>query len=379
MRPIYLDYNATTPIDPEVAAAMLPYMREHFGNPSSSHWYGLEARKGVEKARRQVAALLDCSPSEVIFTSGGTESNNHAIKGSARALVRKGNHIITSAFEHPAVTEVCDYLAAGGSEITYVPVDTCGIIDVDALGKAITERTVLISVMHANNEAGTIQPIAEIARIARSRGILCHTDAAQSVGKIPVDTAALGVDLLSVAGHKLYAPKGIGALFIRKGIELEKFMHGAGHEQGRRAGTENVIEIAGLGMACEIAKRDLEVNRERMKRSRDRLEEGLLRAVENARVNGHPEKRLPNTFSVSFKGIDAGALLQAMEGLAASAGAACHGNSVELSRTLCAMTIPVEWARGTIRLSTGKFTTEGEVDRAVEIIASNVRRLRSKK
>jgi cysteine desulfurase len=379
MKPIYLDYNATTPIDFEVAAAMLPYIREHFGNPSSSHWYGLEARKGVEKARGQVAAMLNCSPSEIIFTSGGTESNNHAIKGAARLLERKKNHIIISSFEHPAVTEVCDYLAAGGFEITYVPVDDNGIIELDALEKAITERTVLISVMHANNEAGTVQPIAEIARIARGRGILCHTDAAQSVGKIPVDVAALGVDLLSVAGHKLYAPKGIGALFIREGIQLEKFMHGAGHEQGRRAGTENVIEIAGLGMACEIAKRDLAVNVERMKRSRDMLEEGLLRVVENARVNGHPEKRLPNTLSLSFKGIDAGALLQAMEGLAASAGAACHGNSVELSRTLCAMAVPVEWARGTIRLSTGKYTTQGEVDRAVEIIVSNVRMLRSKK
>ncbi|HET6490431.1 MAG TPA: cysteine desulfurase family protein [Syntrophales bacterium] len=377
MRPIYLDYNATTPIDSEVAAAMLPYMREHFGNPSSSHWYGLEARKGVEKARGQVAALLNCSPPEIIFTSGGTESNNHAIKGAARAPGRKGNHIVTSAFEHPAVTKVCEYLAAGGCEITYVPVDTRGIVNLEALKKAITERTILISVMHANNEAGTIQPIGEIARIARDRGILCHTDAAQSVGKIPVDVAALGVDLLSVAGHKLYAPKGIGALFIRDGIELEKFMHGAGHEQGRRAGTENVIEIAGLGMACEIAKRDLAANVDRMKRSRDRLEEGLLRAVEDARVNGHPEKRLPNTLSVSFRGIDAGALLQAMEGLAASAGAACHGNSVELSPTLCAMAVPAEWARGTIRLSTGKCTTQGEIDRALEIIATAVKRLRS--
>ena len=273
MKPIYLDYNATTPIDPEVAAAMLPYIREHFGNPSSSHWYGLEARKGVEKARGQVAALLNCSPAEIVFTSGGTESNNHAIKGAARAHRRRGNHIITSAFEHPAVTEVCEYLAADGFDITYVPVDTCGIINLDALEKAITERTILISVMHANNEAGTIQPVGEIARMARKRGILVHTDAAQSVGKLSVDVAELAVDLLTVAGHKLYAPKGIGALFVREGIELEKFMHGAGHEQGRRAGTENVIEIAGLGMACEAAKRDLAANMDRMKRTRDRLQE----------------------------------------------------------------------------------------------------------
>jgi cysteine desulfurase len=376
MKPIYLDYNATTPIDPEVAAAMLPYMREHFGNPSSSHWYGLEARKGVEKARGQVAAFLNCSPAEIVFTSGGTESNNHAIKGAARTLRRRGNHIITSAFEHPAVTEVCEYLAADGFDITCVPVDTFGIINLDALEKAITEETILISVMHANNEAGTIQPIGEIARIARKRGILVHTDAAQSVGKLTVDVAELAVDLLTVAGHKLYAPKGIGALFIREGIELEKFMHGAGHEQGRRAGTENVIEIVGLGRACEAAKRDLAANMDRMKRTRDRLQEGLLRAVADVRVNGHPDRRLPNTLSVSFKGIDAGALLEAMEGLAASAGAACHGNSVELSRTLRAMAVPVEWARGTIRLSTGKHTTLGEIDRAVEIIADAVRKVR---
>jgi cysteine desulfurase len=377
MKPIYLDYNATTPIDPEVAAAMLPYIRERFGNPSSSHGYGLEARKGVEKARGQVAALLNCSPAEIVFTSGGTESNNHAIKGAARALRKRGNHIITSAFEHPAVTEVCEYLAADGFDITYVPVDTCGIINLDALEKAITERTVLISVMHANNEAGTIQPIVEIARIGRKRGILVHTDAAQSVGKLSVDVAELAVDLLTVAGHKLYAPKGVGALYSREGVRLEKFMHGAGHEAGRRAGTENVIEIAGLGMACETAKRDLEANGERMRRTRDRLQEGILRSVAEVRVNGHPDRRLPNTLSVSIRGVEAGALLGAMEGIAASAGAACHGASVEVSRTLRAMGIPLEWARGTIRLSTGKYTTEGEVDRAIEIITGAVRILRN--
>jgi cysteine desulfurase len=377
MKPIYLDYNATTPIDPEVAAAMLPYIREHFGNPSSSHAFGIAARKGVENARRQVAELLNCSPAEVLFTSGGTESNNHAIKGAAGANRGKGNHIITSAFEHPAVTEVCEYLAADGYEITCVPVDAQGIIDVEALEKAITERTILVSVMHANNEVGTIQPIGEIARMARKRGILVHTDAAQSAGKIPVDAAGLGVDLLSVAGHKLCAPKGVGALYIREGVQLEKFMHGAGHETGRRAGTENVIGVAGLGAACDAAKRDLAANMDRMRRTRDRLEDGLLRAVAEVRVNGHPARRLPNTLSVSFRGVDAGGLLQSMEGLAASAGAACHGNSVELSRTLRALAVPIEWARGTIRLSTGKYTTEGEVDRVVEIIATAVKRLRA--
>jgi cysteine desulfurase len=377
MKPIYLDYNATTPIDPEVADAMLPCIHEHFGNPSSTHAYGIEARRIVERARGQTAALLNCAPAEVLFTSGGTESNNHAIKGAARALRGSGNHIITSAIEHPAVTEVCGYLAASGFEITFVPVDAAGVVEPDRLERAFTDRTVLVSVMHANNEVGTIQPIAEIARRARRRNILVHTDAAQSVGKIPVDVAELGVDLLSVAGHKLYAPKGVGVLYIRDGVRLEKFMHGAGHESGRRAGTENVVEIAGLGAACEAAMRVLEASGERMRRTRDRLQEGILRAVQEVRVNGHPVRRLPNTLSVSIRGVDAGALLGAMDGIAASAGAACHGASVEISRTLRAMGIPVEWARGTIRLSTGRYTTEDEADRAVEIIVSAVKRLRA--
>ncbi|NPV04348.1 MAG: cysteine desulfurase [Syntrophaceae bacterium] len=376
MKPIYLDYNATTPIDPEVAAAMLPCIREHFGNPSSAHVYGVEARRIVEEARGQVASLLGCRPGEVLFTSGGTESNNHAVKGAARALRRRGNHIVTSAVEHPAVMEVCHALSAEGFEVSVIPVDATGLVDLAALERAIGDRTVLVSVMHANNEVGTIQPVAEIARLARRRGVLVHTDAAQSVGKIPVDAADLGVDLLTVAGHKLYAPKGVGALYIREGVHLETFMHGAGHEAGRRAGTENVIGIAGLGAACEAARRDLDGNRERMRKTRDRLQDGLLRAVEGVRVNGHPEQRLPNTLSVSFRGLDAGALLAAMEGLAASAGAACHGASVEVSRTLRAMAVPLEWARGTIRLSTGKYTTEDEIDRAVEIIAGAVQQLR---
>lgn len=376
MKPIYLDYNATTPIDPVVAAAMLPCIRAHFGNPSSAHAYGVEARAIVEEARGQVASLLRCSPGEVLFTSGGTESNNHAIKGAARANRRKGNHLILSAVEHPAVTEVCESLSADGFEISAIPVDAAGLIDLAALERAIGDRTILVSVMHANNEVGTIQPIGEIARMARRREILVHTDAAQSVGKIPVDVAELGVDLLTVAGHKLYAPKGVGALYVREGVKLEKFMHGAGHESGRRAGTENVIGIAGLGAACAVAMRDLAANGDRMRGTRDRLQEGLLRAVSEVRVNGHPDRRLPNTLSVSFKGLDAGGLLGAMGGLAASAGAACHGASVEISKTLRAMAVPLEWARGTIRLSTGKVTSEGEVDRAVEIIAAAVRQIR---
>jgi cysteine desulfurase len=377
MKPIYLDYNATTPIDPEVAAAMLPCIRERFGNPSSAHVYGVEARRAVETARGQTAALLNGSPGEILFTSGGTESNNHAVKGAARALRGKGNHIITSAVEHPAVSEVCQSLSAEGFVVSVIPADATGLIDLAALERAIGERTILVSVMHANNEVGTIQPVGEIVRMARGRGILVHTDAAQSVGKIPVDVADLGVDLLTVAGHKLYAPKGVGALYIREGTRLATFMHGAGHESGRRAGTENVIGIAGLGKACEMAQRDLEATGDHLKRTRDRLQSGLLRAVGEVRVNGHPEKRLPNTLSVSFREVDAGVLLGSMEGLAASAGAACHGASVEVSKTLRAMGVPLEWARGTIRLSTGKYTTEDEIDLAVDIIASAVKRLRT--
>jgi len=379
MKPIYLDYNATTPIDTEVAAAMLPCMREHFGNPSSAHAYGVVARTIVEKARGQAASLLNCSPGEVLFTSGGTESNNHAVKGAARANRHRGNHIVTSAVEHPAVAEVCASLSAEGFDVSVVPVDAAGLIDLAALERAIGERTILVSVMHANNEVGTIQPIGEIVRMARKRGILVHTDAAQTVGKIPVDVADLGVDLLTVAGHKLYAPKGAGALYIREGVRLATFMHGAGHEAGRRAGTENVVGIAGLGAACEVAGRDLEANGERMRKTRNRLQEGIVNAVTEVRVNGHPEKRLPNTLSVSFRGLDAGTLLGSMEELAASAGAACHGASVEISKTLKAMGVPLEWARGTIRLSTGKYTTEGEADRAVNIIAEAVNRLRGRK
>jgi len=376
MKPIYLDYNATTPVDPEVAAVMLSCMREVFGNPSSAHAYGVEARRVVEAARAQAAELLNCGPGEILFTSGGTESNNHALKGAARANRHRGNHIVTSAVEHPAVSEVCQSLAMEGFEVSVIAVDSTGLVDLAALERALGERTILVSVMHANNEVGTVQPIGEIARMARGRGILVHTDAAQSVGKLPVDVSALGVDLLTVAGHKLYAPKGVGALYIREGVRLATFMHGAGHESGRRAGTENVIGIAGLGKACEIAKRDIGPAGDRMKRSRDRLQEGILRDVPDVRVNGHLDRRLPNTLSVSFRGLDAGALLGSMEGLAASAGAACHGTSVEVSKTLRAMGVPLEWARGTIRLSTGKYTTDEEVDRAIDIIAGAVKKLR---
>jgi cysteine desulfurase len=376
--PIYLDYNATTPIAREVAKAMTPYLYEHFGNPSSSHPYGIIAKRAVETARAQVAGLLGCQPAEVIFTSGGTESNNYGIKGVAPGDRRRGNHIITSAVEHPAVTEVCNWLGTQGLRVTVLPVDEHGLVDPADLERAITPDTALVTVMHANNEVGTIQPIAELAEIAHRYGALMHTDAAQSVGKIGVNVEKLGVDLLSVAGHKVYAPKGIGALYVRSGVRLVKLMHGAGHESGRRPGTENVLEIAGLGQACEIASRDLETNRSHFQEKRDRLHQGLLRELgEGAiKLNGHPEKRLPNTLSLSFRGIEANTLLsQISEQVAASAGAACHADKVELSAVLEAMQVPVDWAMGTVRFSTGRGTSADLIDQAIEIVANGVRRL----
>lgn len=379
IHPIYLDYNGTTPHDPEVVAAMRPFLEDEFGNPSSSHWYGAKPKKAVETARRQVAELLHCRPDELFFTSGGTESNNHAIKGLARSLKAKGRHIITSAFEHPAVLEVCRHLAAEGFETTYVPVDGQGMVAPAAIEQAIRPDTVLITVMHANNEVGTVQPIAEIAGLAQSRGITMHTDAAQSLGKIPVDVAQLGVDLLSVAGHKLYAPKGIGALFVRQGVTLEKFCHGAGQEHNWRAGTENVLEIVGLGKACEIAARDLKNHMDHMRDMRDRLHQGILERLQDVRLNGHPVHRLPNTVSLAFKGTEANRLLEEI-GLevAASAGAACHADTVAVSHVLEAMRVPLEWAKGTLRFSVGRMTTAQEIDRAVEVVVRAVGRLREK-
>lgn len=375
--PIYLDYNGTTPHDPEVVAAMRPFLETEFGNPSSSHWYGSRPRQAVDTARRQVAALLNCTPSEVIFTSGGTESNNHAIRGMARRLKDKGNHIVTSNFEHPAVFEVCRYLKADGFETTYLPVSEDGLVSPEDVEKAIRGTTVLITIMHANNEVGTIQPIAEISRIAHEKGIAVHTDAAQSAGKIPTDVQQLGVDLLSVAGHKIYAPKGIGALYIRPPLAPEKFCCGAGQEMGWRAGTENVLEIVGLGKACEIARRDLEKNMAQMQFLRDRLHESLRRQLTDVRLNGHSERRLPNTASISFKGLEANRILEEIGGVvAASAGAACHSDLVEISHVLQALKVPLEWAKGTVRFSVGKMTTGEDIDEAIAAVVGAVNRLR---
>ncbi len=377
MKPIYLDYNGTTPLDPEVVAAMRPFLEEEFGNPSSGHLYAVKPRQALATARRQAAALLNCAPEEIIFTSGGTEANNWAIIGTARMLRDRGRHIVTSAFEHPAVLKVCAFLEKEHYEITHLPVGEDGLVDVADVRAALRPDTILITIMHANNEVGTIQPISEIAALARSRGIRIHTDAAQSLGKIPVDVHELGVDLISLAGHKLYAPKGVGALYIRQGVALETFMHGAGQEMGRRAGTENILEIVGLGKACEVAARNLEKNRRHMQTMRDRLHTAITSGLNEVRLNGHPEKRLPNTLSLSFRGLEANRILEAI-GLevAASAGAACHADNIEISHVLKAMAVPVEWAKGTLRLTTGRMTTAAEIDRAAEVVVQAVEAMR---
>ena len=372
MSDVYLDYNATTPIDPQVAEAMLPYIHGLFGNPSSGHSFGRAARQGVDRARRQVASLLEYGEDDLIFTSGGTEANNHAIKGVAGAYRNRGNHIITSAVEHPAVTEVCRYLEERGFEVTYLPVDEHGLVDPRQVEEVITSKTLLVTVMHANNEVGSIQPIAEIAEVAHRHGALMHSDCAQSVGKIPVRVDELGVDLLSIAGHKLYAPKGIGALYIRPDVRLEKLMHGANHEQDRRAGTENVIQMAGLGMACELIEQNLSQYARHMAEMRDRLEGGLLKSGMDVRVNGHLDERLPNTSSISFRGLEADRILANLSTVAASAGAACHSDQVEVSHVLAAMNVPLEYAMGAIRFSVGRFTTGEEIDRAVAEVSEVV-------
>lgn len=375
MKPIYLDYNATTPIDPEVAEAMLPYLNDYFGNPSSMHAYGIKTKQAVNEAREQLASLLGCRPAEVIFTSGGTESNNYAIKGAALANVHKGNHIITSQVEHPAVSEVCKYLTAKGFEVTYLPVDEFGMVKLKSLEAAIRPTTILITIMHANNEVGTIQPIRAIGELAKKHRILFHSDAAQSLGKIPVNIEALNVDLLSVAGHKLYAPKGVGALYVRKGVVLDKLMHGADHEMNLRAGTENVLEIVGLGKACELAARDLKKNSRHMKTLRDELFAGIRQLLPQTRLNGHPELRLPNTLSLSFPHVEANTLLAGLKEVAASAGAACHTDSIDISSVLTAMKVPENYAMGTIRFSTGKRSNSGEIKQAIKHIVREVNRL----
>ncbi len=370
---IYLDYNATTPHDLEVIEAMRPYLEDHFGNPSSSHAFGDNPKRAVAAARRAVAELIGAQPKEVVFTSGGTESNNYAIVGAARARKPRGNHVITSAIEHPAVLNTCAALEREGFEVTLLPVDAYGLVRVEDVKAALRPTTILVTVMHANNEIGTIQPVGEISAVAHAHGVLVHTDAAQTPGKIPVNVAELGVDMLAIAGHKLYAPKGVGALYVRSDLVLEHIMHGGGQEGGRRPGSENVLEIVGLGAACAVAARDLDTNARVMRRTRDLLHERLAAGAE-VRLNGHPELRLPNTLSLCFRNTNAAALLSAVyDTVAASAGSACHSGTVSVSPVIKALGVPEDWAMGTLRFSTGKFTTDAEVERAAEAIIAAYR------
>jgi cysteine desulfurase len=357
---IYLDYNASTPIDPVVAAVMKPLLADHFGNPSSGHWAAAPAKAVLEKARGQVATLLGCEENEIVFTSGGSEANNLALKGVYFARRDSGDHIITTRIEHPAIIEPCRFLERLGARITYLPVDRFGRVDPDDLSAAITPHTILVSIMHANNEVGTIQPIEACARIAREHGVPFHTDAAQSVGKIATDVNRLGVDLLSIAGHTLYAPKGVGALYVRSEVTLEPLIHGAGHESGRRAGTESAMLAAGLGKACELA-RDL-ASMDRIEVLRDHFWRELQSRFGNRLVlNGHPVHRLPNTLNVSFINCIGAEILKGLDGVAASTGSACHAGRIELSPVLEAMSVTPEVGMGAIRFSLGRATTREEI------------------
>lgn len=364
---IYLDFNASTPVAPEVADAMRAVMAEPFGNPSSDHWAGQPAKRALEKARTQVAGLLACKLDEVVFTSGGSEANNHALKGVFFAKGQAKAHFITTQVEHPSIINPCGFLERLGATVTYLPVDGYGHVDPDDVRRAITVETILISVMHANNEVGTIQPIAEIARIAREHDILFHTDAAQSVGKVATHVGELGVDLLSFAGHKLYGPKGVGALFVREHVRLEPLIHGAGHELGRRAGTENILLDVGLGSACETAQPWLGMESTRQLRD---LFWNLLQDAFGDQIvlNGHPTERLPNTLNVSFIGRVGSEILSRMENVAASTGSACHSGSLELSPVLKAMKVPPHIGMGAIRFSLGRTTTRDEINSTVALL-----------
>lgn len=380
---VYLDNNATTPVAPEVAEAMLAYLRGDFGNASSVHWYGQRARDAVEQAREQVARLIGAHPSEIIFTSGGTESDNMSVfgvVGAARPRKSSGvRHVITTAIEHPAVLYAARELESRGTAVTYASAGSGGVVDPGDVAEAIRPETVLITVMLANNEVGTLQPVAEIGRLARERGITLHTDAVQAVGKVPVNVEALGVDLLSLSAHKLYGPKGVGALYVRKGTTLEPLMHGGHHERDRRPGTENVPGIVGLGAAAEMAGRKLGEEAQRIAGLRDRLQAGVLGRLDGVRVNGDARHRQPNTLNVSFEGVKGESLVMALdlEGVACSTGAACSSGSTEPSHVLTAIGLSKDAARGSVRLSLGRYNTDADIDAALEAIPRVVERLRA--
>ena len=370
---VYLDYNATTPVDPRVAEAMWPFLGELFGNPSSLHSYGVDAKDAVATARAQVAGLLGCGADEVVFTSGGSESNNTAIKGVAFRLRQKGYHVITSLIEHSAVISPCKFLEELGFFVTYLPVDQYGRVSVKDVEAAIRPTTILISIMHANNEVGTIQPVAEIGKLARARGILMHTDAAQSAGKVPTLVNELNVDLLTLAGHKFYAPKGVGALYVRKGLEIEPLIHGASHESGRRAGTENVPLVVALGKACELAANELDSRWAQVITMRDYLYDNLKKMFgARLHMNGHPTERVPNTLNVSFEGFTGQELLLKIPEVAASTGSACHAQSREMSHVLRAMGVPERVGCGAVRFSLGQWTTASDIDQLLELLQLRV-------
>jgi len=379
MKRVYLDHNATTPVEPEVLDAILPYLREDFGNASSIHTPGQRARAAVEIAREQVAALIGARPQEIIFTSGGTESDNHAIFGTVSASQNPSPHVITSPTEHEAVLNSCQQLEKEGASLTYLSTNSEGLVDLRELRRAITPKTALITIMHANNEVGTIQPLEEIGRIAKEHKVSFHTDAVQSAGKVPIDVNLLGVDLLSLSGHKLCAPKGIGALYIRSGTRLQQLLYGGHHQRGFRPGTENVAGIVGLGKAAEIARTRLAEDEARIGALRDRLEQDLLQRVPQSRVNGGLAPRTPNTANILFYGIEAEALVIALDlqGLACSTGAACSSGAVEPSHVLIAIGLTPEEARSSIRLSLGRHTTQAEIERALETIPAAVAQLRA--
>lgn len=370
MRTIYLDYNATTPVAPDVFAAMAPFLAEHFGNPSSRHALGRAAHEALEDARVRLARLLAVHRDEIVFTSGGTESNNLALKGvAARYAPAATGHLVISAIEHPAVLQPARFLESQGYSLTIVGCDRQGVTDPTAVATAIRPDTILVSVMHANNEIGTIQPLRQIAEICRTAGVLLHTDAAQTVGRIPVRPRELGVDLLSIAGHKLYAPKGVGALYVRRGVDVEPLLHGAGHEGGLRAGTENVPSCVGLGQAATLAEKSLEQIQQQLTGLRDRLEQRLLGGVPAGLIiNGRGAERLPNTLSVSFPGVQGSQLLQRTVELCASTGSTCHGGAGAMSPTLAAIGLNAETAAGTVRLSLGRQTTEEDIERAASLL-----------
>jgi cysteine desulfurase len=377
-RIIYMDHSATTYVRREVVEAMAPYHIENFGNPSSIYSIARASKKAIDTARARVATALGAEPDEVYFTSGGSESDNWALKGIAFANRKKGNHIITTQIEHHAILHTCEYLVKEGFTVTYLPVDQYGLVDPADLEKAITDKTILISIMYANNEIGTIEPIAELGAIARKHKIFFHTDAVQVIGNVPVDVKAQNIDLLSLSAHKFYGPKGVGALYIRKGVKIDNLIHGGGQERRRRAGTENIAGIVGLGKAIELATGDIEGHNKKIRALRDRLCGGILAKIPNSRLNGHPEKRLPGNINISFEFIEGESMLLWLddEGICASTGSACTSGSLEPSHVLLATGLPVEISHGSLRLTLGNVNTDADVDVVLEVLPKVVAKLR---